>query len=68
MAARIEHPVVLLGRMYHAEGEQLLASGARVEILEGAAPEQVARALEGASGLIGFAPNRQTALAVAKNV
>jgi D-3-phosphoglycerate dehydrogenase/microcystin synthetase protein McyI len=59
-----EHEVVLLGRMYHPEGERLLASGARVEILESPGAEQVASALERASGVFVRYPNKLPAAAL----
>jgi D-3-phosphoglycerate dehydrogenase/microcystin synthetase protein McyI len=58
MSGGIEGHVVLLGRMYHAEGEQLLAREARLEILEQPTLEQTAAALRGAAGAFVRYPNR----------
>jgi len=65
MSPGFEHPVVLLGRMYHPEGERLLAAQVALEILEQPTPEQTARALRSASGAFVRYPNRLPAAALA---
>ncbi len=57
-------PVVLLGRMYHPEGEELLAREVRLEVLEAPTPEQTARALENAAGVFVRYPNKLPAAAL----
>ncbi len=58
-------PVVLLGRMYHPEGEQRLRAALAVEVLEQPTPEQVNAALRRASGVFVRYPNRLRAEAIA---
>jgi len=64
MSRRLEHPVVLLGRMYHPEGERLLGAEARLEILESPTPEMTAAALEHACAAFVRYPNRLPAAAL----
>src|SRR5574342_940883 len=64
MSGGIEGHVVLLGRMYHPEGEQLLAREVRLEILEQPTLEQTAAALRGAAGAFVRYPNRLPASAL----
>ena len=58
MSGGFELPVVLLGRMYHPEGERLLARERRLAILEQPTPEQTVAALRGAAGAFVRYPNR----------
>jgi D-3-phosphoglycerate dehydrogenase/microcystin synthetase protein McyI len=58
-------PVVLLGRMYHPEGEERLRAEVPVEILEKPTPENVVVALRTASGVFVRYPNRLKAEAIA---
>lgn len=58
-------PVVLLGRMYHPEGEQRLRAALALEVLEQPTPEQVNAALRRASGVFVRYPNRLRAEAIA---
>lgn len=58
-------PVVLLGRMYHPEGEQRLRAEVPVEILEQPTPAQVKTVLRSASGAFVRYPNRLPAEALA---
>lgn len=51
-------PVVLLGRMYHPEGEARLRAAVEVELLEQPTPEQVMAALRRASGAFVRYPNK----------
>lgn len=51
-------PVVLLGRMYHPEGEARLRAAVEVELLEQPTPEQVKAALRRASGAFVRYPNK----------
>lgn len=57
--------VVLLGHMYHPEGEARLRAGARVEVLEQPTPESVREALLEASGVFVRYPNKLRADAIA---
>lgn len=58
-------PVVLLGRMYHPQGEERLRAEVPVEILEKPTPENVVAALRTASGVFVRYPNRLKAEAIA---
>ncbi|MSQ62408.1 MAG: hydroxyacid dehydrogenase [Betaproteobacteria bacterium] len=58
-------PVVLLGRMYHPQGEERLRAEVPVEILEKPTPENVVAALRTASGVFVRYPNRLKAKAIA---
>lgn len=60
----LQHPVVLLGRMYHPEGEQRLRAAVQVEILEQPTPEQVKAALRNACGAFVRYPNQLRAEAI----
>lgn len=66
MSAGSKFPVVLLGRMYHPEGEQRLRAEVPVEVLEQPTPEQVKVALRTASGAFVRYPNRLLAEALAE--
>jgi D-3-phosphoglycerate dehydrogenase/microcystin synthetase protein McyI len=59
-----QFPVVLLGRMYHPEGEARLRAAVQVELLEQPTPEQVKTALRLASGAFVRYPNRLRAEAI----
>lgn len=60
-----QYPVVLLGRMYHPEGEQRLRAAVAVEVLEQPTPGQVNAALRKASGVFVRYPNKLRAEAIA---
>ena len=60
-----QYPVVLLGRMYHPEGEQRLRAAVVVEVLEQPTPGQVNAALRKASGAFVRYPNKLRAEAIA---
>lgn len=65
MVAVSQYRVVLLGRMYHPEGEARLRAGAGVEVLEQPTPESVREALREASGVFVRYPNKLRADAIA---
>ena len=65
MATVSQFRVVLLGRMYHPEGDARLRAGARVEVLEQPTPESVREALREAHGVFVRYPNKLRADAIA---
>jgi D-3-phosphoglycerate dehydrogenase/microcystin synthetase protein McyI len=70
MSAGSKYPVVLLGRMYHPEGEARLRAEVPVKVLEQPTPDEARAALREASGAFVRYPNRLTgeALAEAKHL
>jgi D-3-phosphoglycerate dehydrogenase/microcystin synthetase protein McyI len=60
-----QHRIVLLGRMYHPEGEARLAAAASLEILEQPTPEAIRAALREASAVFVRYPHRLRAEAIA---
>lgn len=58
MGASAKRPVVLLGHMYHPEGEARLRAEVPVEVLEQPSSEQVRDALRNAAGAFVRYPNR----------
>lgn len=70
MSSVSEFPVVLLGRMYHPEGEARLRARVAVELLEQPTPERLADAVGRASGVFVRYPNKlgAEAIAAAKNL
>jgi len=65
MTSLSKFPVVLLGRMYHPEGEERLRAQVAVELLEQPTPERVAEAVRNASGVFVRYPNKLRADAIA---
>src|SRR5690554_4371588 len=53
-----QHPVVLIGRMYHPDAEARLRDEVPVEVLEQPTPEAIAEALRRAQGAFVRYPNR----------
>jgi len=66
MPAPSEHPVVLIGRMYHPEGEERLRAQVALEILEQPSPGDIEKALRAASGAFVRYPNKLRAEALAE--
>ena len=49
--AQSKRPIVLLmGHMYHEDGEKILAQGADVDLLEDPSPDEILEAISAASG------------------
>jgi len=65
MSSAAPRPVVLLGRMYHPEGEERLRAAVPVVVLEQPQPAQVAEALKEAAGVFVRYPNKLRAEAIA---
>jgi len=61
----MQHPVVLIGRMYHPDGESRLRAQVPLEILEQPTPEAIAGALRNASGAFVRYPNKLPSAALA---
>lgn len=59
------HPVVLIGRMYHPDGESRLREQVPLEVLEQPTPDAIAAALRAAHGAFVRYPNRLPAAALA---
>ncbi len=66
MPAAAKHPVVLIGRMYHPEGEARLRAQVPVDVLEQPSPEDIKQALRTASGAFVRYPNKLRADALAE--
>lgn len=58
MSPVAKFPVVLLGRMYHPEGEERLRAQVQVEVLEQPTPERTVSALRTACGVFVRYPNK----------
>ncbi len=65
MASVSQFRVVLLGNMYHPEGDARLRAGASVQVLEQPTPEGVREALREAHGVFVRYPNKLRAEAIA---